>query len=163
VLEAACRQADDVARLRSPPREGELVTPGSKGQPRLAQAVTEVRQGRLAFARLLDGLRLPADVDDAGQNGKSVRAQRAANARWDRVRRVEEARRGTAQTRRAGAGRPGRRPGRGDCRSSRKTGAMRQTSRSPGRSSPVSSGGVTTRRFAVGRPRGTNGAPPTRT
>ncbi len=83
VAEAACRQADDVARLEALLAAGGLVIAGSAGQPRLAQAETEVRQGRLALVRLLDTLRLPADDEDGrGRNGRQVRAQRAAQSRW---------------------------------------------------------------------------------
>ncbi len=85
VLEAACRQADDVAALEAVIAAGGLVIAGSAGQPRLAQAVTEVRQGRLALVRLLDSLRWPADDEDVGRqgrNGRQVRAQRAAQSRW---------------------------------------------------------------------------------
>jgi hypothetical protein len=85
VVEAACRQADDVARLEALLAAGGLVIAGSAGQPRLAQAVTEVRQGRLALVRLLDTLRLPADDEDVGhqgRNGRQVRTQRAAQSRW---------------------------------------------------------------------------------
>ena len=84
VVEAACRQSDDNARLEALLAAGGLVIAGSAGQPRLAQAVTEVRQGRLALVRLLDTLRLPADDDTGGQgrNGRQVRAQRAARSRW---------------------------------------------------------------------------------
>ena len=91
VLETACRQADDVARLE---REltGGLIVKGSTGQPRLAQAVTEVRQGRLALAKLLDQLRIPAEEAEVPKTGKSARAQRAAEARWSRVRSLREAR-----------------------------------------------------------------------
>ena len=88
VLEAACRQADDVARLEAVLRDGVIVE-GSNGQPRLAQAVTEARQGRLALAKLLDAMRLPAE-DEAPRSGASARAQRAANARWGRVRERRE-------------------------------------------------------------------------
>jgi len=82
VLESACRQADDVARLEVVIARDGMVSTGSAGQPRLAQAVTEVRQGRLALARLLDTLRLPAEDEAAGRTGRQVRAQRAARARW---------------------------------------------------------------------------------
>ncbi len=83
VVEAACRQADDVARLEALLSAGGLVIAGSAGQPRLAQAVTEVRQGRLALVRLLDTLRLPEDdADGQGRSGRQVRAQRAAQSRW---------------------------------------------------------------------------------
>jgi len=70
------------ARLEALLAAGGLVIAGSAGQPRLAQAVTEVRQGRLALVRLLDTLRLPEDdADGQGRSGRQVRAQRAARSR----------------------------------------------------------------------------------
>ena len=78
LLEAACRQADDVATLEVGLRGG-FVVAGSKGQPRLSGAVTEVRQGRLALARLVAELRLPAEGEQVGKNPVK---QRAAQTRW---------------------------------------------------------------------------------
>jgi hypothetical protein len=83
LLEAAARQADDVATLEAGLRDGFTVQ-GSRGQPRLAAAVTEVRQGRLALARLLAELRLPADGEEVGRNPTKARA---ADARWNAQRR----------------------------------------------------------------------------
>lgn len=84
VLEAAARQADDIATLETGLRDGFTVA-GSKGQPRLSAAVTEVRQGRLALARLLAELRLPSEGEHAGKN--PVKA-RAADTRWTGPRRT---------------------------------------------------------------------------
>ena len=99
VLEAACRQVDDVARLEGLIESGGLVVEGSKGQPRLAPWVAEVRAGRLAVSRLLDALHLPEDVTETA-DGKSRRAKRAADARWARQReqreRADRRARGTA-------------------------------------------------------------------
>lgn len=78
LLEAACRQADDVATLEAGLADG-FVVAGSKGQPRLSAAVTEARQGRLALARLVAELRLPAEGTDVGV---SPVKSRAARARW---------------------------------------------------------------------------------
>ena len=87
VLHAAAAQADSVAALEKLVREHGIVTTGSKGQPRLSAAVAELRQGRLALARLLGDLAIP--VDDALGATTSLtqagrRAQRAARARWAR-------------------------------------------------------------------------------
>lgn len=79
LLAAAARQADDVATLEAGLRDG-FVVKGSKGQPRLSGAVTEVRQGRLALARLIAELRLPSD---GVQVGKNPTKQRAAAVRWN--------------------------------------------------------------------------------
>lgn len=90
VLELACRQADDVAALEELLATQGLVVNGSQGQPRLTPVVTELRQSRLALAKLLGDL--PALTEQgrtmtAGQK----RGRRAANARWDRVRDRKEA------------------------------------------------------------------------
>ncbi|MDT0263982.1 hypothetical protein [Jatrophihabitans lederbergiae] len=91
LLTMACRQADDIARLEKIiAAEGVLVV-GSKGQPRLSAVVAEVRQERLALARLLAALQLPEDVA-AGADGSVVvamtpasrRAQKASQSRWAR-------------------------------------------------------------------------------
>lgn len=80
-LELACRQADDVAALeRAVKRSGRVVV-GSKGQPRLAQAVAELRQGRLAVARLLGEVELPAE-DGKALTASAQRARKAAHVRW---------------------------------------------------------------------------------
>ena len=77
----AARQLDDVARLEQLLDTDGLVTTGSAGQPRLSAVVTELRQARLAAARLLDALALP--VDDSGSSTPAVkRARRAAESRW---------------------------------------------------------------------------------
>lgn len=85
VLEAACRQADDVAALEALMASDGLVTQGSMGQPKLVSAVSEARQGRLALARLLNELRLPSDVG-VGDSPASARARHAAGVRWDLAR-----------------------------------------------------------------------------
>lgn len=90
VLEAACRQRDDLAALEEEIREGGVIVEGSRGQPRLAQAVTEARQGRLALSKLLDALALPVGEGDVPTTGASRRAQKAANIRWLRAHRERE-------------------------------------------------------------------------
>jgi phage terminase small subunit len=82
ILAAASRQADDVAALEAAIAEHGVVATGSRGQPRLSQLVTEVRQGRLALARLLGELDL-TDADAEPRSSRSRRAKRAADARWD--------------------------------------------------------------------------------
>lgn len=79
LLAAAAHEADDIATLEAGLRDG-FVVEGSKGQPRLSGAVTEVRQGRLALARLIAELRLPAE---GAQVGKHPVKQRAAQVRWN--------------------------------------------------------------------------------
>lgn len=77
----AARQLDDVARLEALLDRDGLVVAGSNGQPRLSAVVTELRQSRLAAARLVDALALP--VDESGSTTPAVkRARRAAESRW---------------------------------------------------------------------------------
>jgi hypothetical protein len=89
IVELACRQASDIAALDRAIKADGVIVLGSKGQPRLAQAVVEVRQCRLALARLLGELALQAE-DAKPSTARSERAQRAANSRWTRVRAVRE-------------------------------------------------------------------------
>jgi len=91
ILELACRQADDVGRLEELLARDGLVVPGSNRQPRLNAAVTEVRQGRLALGKLLGQLSLP-DEEARPMSDASRRAKKAADARWDRTRRLAERR-----------------------------------------------------------------------
>ncbi len=80
-LVLAARQLDDVARLEALLDRDGLIVTGSAGQPRLSSVVTELRQSRLAAARLLDALALP--VDESGSATPAVkRARRAAESRW---------------------------------------------------------------------------------
>lgn len=96
LLVAAARQCDDVAALEALiTADGPTVT-GSRGQQRLSGAFTEVRQGRLALARLLGELALPADDVEVGVGPASAKASHAARTRWGRVARREEVPRGTA-------------------------------------------------------------------
>jgi phage terminase small subunit len=81
VLEAACRQADDVAALEAAVARDGVVGVGAAGQPRLNAAVAETRQARLALARLVGQIDLP-DERGQPQTAASIRARRAANTRW---------------------------------------------------------------------------------
>lgn len=81
VLEAACRQADDVADLEAAVGRDGVIVEGAAGQRRLNGAVTELRQARLALGRLLGQVDLP-DEQRRPVTEASRRAQRAANVRW---------------------------------------------------------------------------------
>jgi len=83
LLEVACRQADDVATLEKIIADDGMIVTGSAGQPRLSAAVSEVRQGRLALAKLLGALALP-DEADRPLTAASSQARKAADARWSR-------------------------------------------------------------------------------
>lgn len=80
VLAAACRQADDVALLEAAIVADGVTVTGSQGQPRLNAALTEVRQGRLALAKLLGALALPDEDDDRPMTASQRRAQKAGRA-----------------------------------------------------------------------------------
>jgi hypothetical protein len=92
LLESACRQADDIARLEALLSRG-VTARGSTGQTRLHPAVAEVRLGRIALARLLGTLNLPADAASiaAPATHASNRARKAAEVRWSAVARRKEA------------------------------------------------------------------------
>ncbi len=98
-LTAACRQADDVAALEAALAGSDLIVPGSKGQPTLNDIVAELRQGRLALARLLAALDLP---DEEGVprtlTPAQLQAKKAADTRWDmqRARHARWANRGAS-------------------------------------------------------------------
>ena len=79
----ACRQLDDVARLEASLDRDGLIVAGSSGQPRLSAVVSELRQSRLAAARLLDALGLPVEGEEPSTATPAARrARRAAQARW---------------------------------------------------------------------------------
>ena len=81
VLRLACSQVDDLAALEAAIRRDGVTSVGSQGQPRLSALVVEARQARLALARLLGEIELP-DVEETPRSQASLRAQRAAQARW---------------------------------------------------------------------------------
>jgi phage terminase small subunit len=81
VLEAACRQADDVADLEAAVTRDGVMIEGAAGQRRLNAALTELRQSRLALGRLLGQVDLP-DEQRRPVTEASRRAQRAAHVRW---------------------------------------------------------------------------------
>lgn len=86
-LAQAARIADTIADLEAVLAVDGVVVLGSKGQPRLHPAVAELRAHRLALSRLLGELAIP-DADEKPVTARSERATRAADARWDRQRRI---------------------------------------------------------------------------
>lgn len=80
ILSAAARQADNITDLEALLTSEGLSVVGSAGQPVLNKAVTELRLGRLALAKLLSSLDIPAE----GQTGRSRDAARAAKYRWNK-------------------------------------------------------------------------------
>ena len=83
LLELAQRQANDIASLEDLlAMQGSTVT-GSTGQSRLNPAFAELRQSRLALARILSDLKMPDEGLAGTPQIKRVKAQRAANTRWN--------------------------------------------------------------------------------
>lgn len=82
IIDIASHQADDVAQLEGLLAEQGATVMGSTGQERLSPVFAELRQSRLALAKMLGELRLP----DQGPMSKNPVKQRAANRRWDRER-----------------------------------------------------------------------------
>lgn len=85
ILESACRQADLNRRLEDAIAKDGVRVMGSQGQPRMNQMATELRQGRVAFEKLLASLALPGDEGNP-TTASQKRAQTAALARWGRRR-----------------------------------------------------------------------------
>jgi hypothetical protein len=77
------RVADRIDQLELLLAEQGLVVQGSTGQPRLSPLVSEIRLQQLALARILEGVRVPNEIEAPA---KSARHQKAANRRWDRQR-----------------------------------------------------------------------------
>jgi hypothetical protein len=73
LLVLAARQAADIDLL-----EADIASNGVRlSDGRLNPAVAEVRQGRVALARILAGVDLPGSA-----SATTLRARKAANARW---------------------------------------------------------------------------------
>ncbi len=79
LLDLARRQADDIDRLEADVAELGVRVEGRGGQLVLNQAFGELRQARVALARLLNQV----DVSEAVRPA-SVHASKAARARWGR-------------------------------------------------------------------------------
>ena len=82
MLEAAARQADDIAALEEAISRDGVTVAGSAGQPRLNGAVSEVRQGRLALSKILGAIAWP--TDERPMTVTQRKARDAARARWAR-------------------------------------------------------------------------------
>lgn len=80
LLAQACRQRDDIAALETARKKAPAMVTGSTGQPVLHPALAELRMARLALARMLGELRMPADTGKAATFA-SKRAAHAANVR----------------------------------------------------------------------------------
>jgi hypothetical protein len=75
LLDLAERQAADIDRL-----EADIAERGVRVGERLNNAIPEVRQSRVALARILGQV----DIPEAGTT-RSQRARRVANARWKKA------------------------------------------------------------------------------
>jgi len=89
LLALASRQRDEIARVEAALDGDGVVIAGSKGQPRLNGALAELRQMRLAVAKLLGEIDAPGpeDVPTRAGTARSQRASHAARARWAEVER----------------------------------------------------------------------------
>lgn len=84
LLEDACREIDLIERLDKELARGDLLVQGSMGQQVTNPLVGEIRQHRLALARLFNQLHLPDD-DTADSPGRASAAARdLANRRHRR-------------------------------------------------------------------------------
>jgi hypothetical protein len=92
LLDLAGHQADDLDRLeRAIKKEGATST-GSTGQRIVHPAVLEARQARLAISRLIGLIEMPGLDDEGSDTVSSIRARKAADARWARRDRTQERR-----------------------------------------------------------------------
>lgn len=82
LIHLAQSTADTIERLEKALAVNDVVEAGSKGQARVSPLVAELRLQRESLAKILARLSIPTD-----ESVKSETHQRAANARWDRVRR----------------------------------------------------------------------------
>lgn len=82
LLEQACRTADELDRVSEALREASVTTQGSAGQVTAHPLLAEARNHRATLQKLLDALELPGE-GDGQESATSLRARRAARARWD--------------------------------------------------------------------------------
>jgi hypothetical protein len=84
LLAEVCRSLDEIDALNAAVLRDGVTVEGSTGQTRVHPALGEVRQHRLALARLLGLLALPDEQGVTVTAGVSARAKAAAQARWSR-------------------------------------------------------------------------------
>lgn len=82
ILEEACRTRDLIHDLSKAIKEHGVTAKGVRGQVRMSSLVPELRQQRLALAKLLGDLHLIDEPEGAAQSSSSRRASHAANVRW---------------------------------------------------------------------------------
>ena len=81
VLATACAQADTNTALEAAIKRDGMTVSGAAGQRRLNAAVTELRQGRVALARLLEAVDL-GPAEGYSETPGSRRGRKAADGRW---------------------------------------------------------------------------------
>jgi hypothetical protein len=86
ILAEAARTLDELDALREAVAATGTTTEGSRGQPVVNPALSEMRQARAELRRLLEMLSLPDDAQDSGKaitGARSARAAKASRTRWD--------------------------------------------------------------------------------
>jgi hypothetical protein len=86
ILAEAARTLDELDALREAVAVTGTTTEGSRGQPVVNPALSEMRQARAELRRLLGMLSLPDDAQDSGKavtGARSARAAKASRTRWD--------------------------------------------------------------------------------
>jgi len=86
ILAEAARTLDELDALRDAVAATGTTTEGSRGQPVVNPALSEMRQARAELRRLLEMLSLPDPEQDSGKavtGARSARAAKAARTRWD--------------------------------------------------------------------------------
>ena len=78
LLDLASRQAADIDQLEADVEQRGVRVPGRGGEV-LNQSFSEVRQGRVALARILGQVDVPESTSP-----RSLHGRKAAEARWDR-------------------------------------------------------------------------------
>ncbi len=84
LLAEVCRLLDELDALQAVVDADGLTVTGSTGQVRVHPALNELRQHRLAVGRLLGQLELPDEDEQSVPSPASLRAAKAARARWAR-------------------------------------------------------------------------------
>ena len=95
-LAEVCRSLDLIEQLRKAIDCDGVMVRGSEGQPRVNPAVTQINATRTLLGRQLATLALPDPEGDAVPSQETVKARKAAQARWAEHNARKAARRGTA-------------------------------------------------------------------
>jgi hypothetical protein len=82
LLTEACRLLDQVEQLSEDTRRDGLIVAGAAGQPRAHPALRQLNADRALLARLLGQLDLEDEMGESMPTTTTVRARRAARARW---------------------------------------------------------------------------------